>query len=93
MSQTKLVENKIKSHVLCSITFFFENSAVYQICEKCGRAVKVTDDNITRRMRVASSINKATDTLRSVIFIAFPRQKLSIECSSVLSHMHITCLV
>jgi hypothetical protein len=33
MFQTKVVE-KIKTHVLCSITFFTENRAVYEIMWK-----------------------------------------------------------
>jgi hypothetical protein len=53
MFQTKVVE-KIKTPVLCSITFFFffENRAVYEIMRKMyGRAGHATDDNIIRRMR------------------------------------------
>ena len=43
MLQTKVVE-KIKTHILCSITFS-ENRAVYEIMwEKCGRAGQATDD-------------------------------------------------
>jgi hypothetical protein len=38
MFQTKAVE-KIKTHILCSLTFFFENRAVYEIkWEKYCRA-------------------------------------------------------
>jgi hypothetical protein len=33
MFHTKFVE-KIKTHILCSITFFFENRAVYEIMWK-----------------------------------------------------------
>jgi len=33
MFQTKVVE-KIKIHILCSIIFFFENRAVYEIMWK-----------------------------------------------------------
>jgi hypothetical protein len=33
MFQTKVVE-KIKTHILCSVTFFFENRAVYEIMWK-----------------------------------------------------------
>jgi hypothetical protein len=33
MFQTKVVE-KIKTHILCSLTLFFENRAVYQIMWK-----------------------------------------------------------
>jgi len=33
MFQTKVVEG-IKTHILCSITFFFENRAIYEIMWK-----------------------------------------------------------
>jgi hypothetical protein len=43
--------------------------------EKYGGARESTDDNITRRMRVACWITKATDTHSEyVILIAFPLQ-------------------
>jgi len=37
MFQTKAVE-KIKTHVLCSVTFFFENCTVYENLGKYCRA-------------------------------------------------------
>jgi len=47
MFQTKVVE-EIKTHILCSIAFFFLNHAVYEIVwEKYCRARQVTEDNIT----------------------------------------------
>ena len=46
MFQTKVVE-KIKTHILCSVTFFFETPAVYEIMwNKYGRAGQATDDNM-----------------------------------------------
>ena len=43
--------------------------------EKSGRAREATDDNITRRMRFACRISKATNIpSKSVILIAFPQQ-------------------
>ena len=43
-----------------------ENSAVF--------GIQATDDNITRRIRIASWVTKATDThLEYVLIIAFPR--------------------
>jgi hypothetical protein len=58
MFQTKVVQ-KIKTHILCSVTFFyFENHAVYEIM--WGQA---TDDKW--RKRIACWILKATKhTLR-----------------------------
>jgi hypothetical protein len=46
MFQTKVVE-KIKTHILGSVTFFFENRAVYEIVwENYFRAGQATDDNM-----------------------------------------------
>ena len=66
MFQTKVVE-KIKTHILCSVTFFFENGAVYEIMwKKYCRAGQATDDNM-----VACWIPKATSTHSEyVMFIA-----------------------
>ena len=44
--------------------------------EKYGRAGQVTNENITRRMRLRCRIPEATDTHSEYIkLIAFPRQK------------------
>jgi len=60
MFQAKVVE-KIKTHILCSLTFFPENRAVYDIMwTKYGRARKATGG--TWRMRIARRITKATKT-------------------------------
>jgi len=47
MFQKNVVE-KIKTHILCSITFFSENRTVYEIMwgKKYCRAGQVTDDNM-----------------------------------------------
>jgi len=46
MFQAKVIE-KIKTHSLCSVTFFFENRAVYEIMwENYCRAGQATDDNM-----------------------------------------------
>jgi hypothetical protein len=72
MLQTEAVE-KIKTHILCAITFS-ENRTFCM--EKYGRARQATDDSIARRMRIACWIIKATDTHSEyVIFISSPRQK------------------
>jgi len=65
---------KEKTHVLCSITFFFfENRTLYEIMWKnvqLGRSHMAI-----WRMRNACWIPKATNTHSEyVIFIAFPRQ-------------------
>jgi hypothetical protein len=61
MFQTKVV-GKIKTHILCSITFFRKSCRLWDNVEKYGRARQATDDNIIRRMRFACRITKATDT-------------------------------
>jgi hypothetical protein len=39
---------KIRTHILCPITFFFENLAVYEIMSKRGGAREAADNNIWR---------------------------------------------
>jgi hypothetical protein len=60
--------------------------------EKYGRAGQATDDNITRRMRIACQTKKATDTRSEyIIVIAFLRQKWLRERASM-SHLYVHCL-
>ena len=62
--------------------------------EKYVRTIQVTDENITRRMRFACWMTKATNTYSEyVILIAFPRQEWLRERSSMLRYTHIACLV
>jgi hypothetical protein len=85
MFQTKVAE-KIKTRILCSVTFFFRKS--YRFLgnvEKYGTARQATDDNIIRRMRFACTIIKATDTYSEyVTVIGFPRQQWLRERVSML---------
>jgi hypothetical protein len=71
MFQTKFVE-KSRTHILCSVTFFFENRVVYEIMWK--NIVETDRPQMTIwRMRIACCITKATNTHRDcVILIAFP---------------------
>jgi hypothetical protein len=57
--QTKLTE-KMKTHILCSITFFRKSCPLCDNVEKYGAAREVTDDNIIRHMHFACCISKAT---------------------------------
>jgi hypothetical protein len=60
--------------------------------KKYGRARQATDDSITRRMRIACRITKATDTHSEyVILIAFPRQQWLHEHASILC-LYVRCL-
>ena len=61
MFQTKAVE-KIKTHILCSVTFLRKSRRLWDNVEKkCYRAGQATGDKMIRRMRTACWIPKATD--------------------------------
>ena len=60
MFQTKIV-GKIKTHISCSITFFPENRAVYEITWK-NIAEPDRPQMTIWRMRIACWISKATNT-------------------------------
>jgi hypothetical protein len=66
MFQTKVVE-KIKIHILCSVTVFFtENRPVYEIMWK--NIADLGRPQVTIwRMRIACLIPKATDTHTQVV--------------------------
>jgi hypothetical protein len=71
MFQTKVVE-KIKTRILCSITFFRKSCRLWDNVEKYGTARQATDDNKTGSMHTACWISKATDRHSEyVILIAF----------------------
>ena len=71
MFHTKVVE-KIKTHVSCSVIFFFENLAVYEIMWK--NIVQPDRPKMTiGSMRIVCWITKATNTHSEyVILTAFP---------------------
>ena len=91
MFQTKVVE-KIKTHILCSVTFF-ENCAIYEIMWK----------NIVERGRpqmtiwhmcIACWIPKATNTHSDyIILTAFPPQQWLDKCAMALCYIYIACIV
>jgi hypothetical protein len=93
MFQTKVIQ-KIKTHILCSITFSRKSCRLWDIVEKYGTARQTTDDNIIRRMRFTCWITKATDThWEYVILIAFPLQQWLRESASVLRYTYTASLV
>jgi hypothetical protein len=94
MLRMRVVE-KIKTLVLCSVTFFFKNSAVYEILWKSMvTARQATDDNIIWHMRFVCWITEITDTHPEyVTLIAFPKQQLLCEHVSVLHYLYIVSLV
>jgi hypothetical protein len=75
MFQTKVVEN-LKTHILCSVIFFFENRGVYEIMWK--NIVEAGSPEMTMwRMRIACWVPKATNTRSQyVMLMAFPLQQL-----------------
>ena len=84
MFQTKVVE-KIKTHVLRSITFF-ENRAVYETMRK-NFAQSGRPQTKIRRRRIACWIPKATKTLSEyVILITIPLQQCLYGRASVLCY-------
>jgi hypothetical protein len=93
MFQTHAVE-KIKTHILCSITFPWNSYRWWDNAEKCGRTRQTTEDDILRRMRIAWWITKVTNTHSEyVILIVFARQHWLRERSSVFRFTFIVCLI
>jgi len=88
MFYTKVVE-KIKTHFLCSITFFNENHVVGEIIEKnVVTAREATDDN-------TAHMNCMLDTSRRWNHTAFPQQHCICKSTSMLCLyvQYIACLV
>jgi len=85
MFPTKAVQ-EIKTPILCSVIFFFENRDGYEI--KWKNIVEWSRLQTTIwRMRIASWIPKAINThLEYVILIALPLQQLLQECASMLRY-------
>ena len=89
--QMKHVE-KMKIHILCSITFFWKLYLLYDNVGEYDRTRQVTDDNIIWCLHCACLITNATDThLEYVTLTAFPWQQWLHERTSVL-HLCIRCL-
>ena len=95
MFETKVVQ-KIKTHILYSVTFFFflsfENRAFYDITWK--NIVERSRPQVTiQRMRTACWIPSAINThSQYVIPTAFPLQHWLHERVSMLHNTHIACL-
>ena len=87
MFQTKVIE-KIKTHILSSATFFFDNLSFYEIIGNCSRTTEATYDEIAHA--IACWLPKATNTnSECVTLIAFVLQ----QWSSLLRYTYIACLV
>jgi hypothetical protein len=67
---------KLETHNLCSITLFLRKSCCLKDnLEKQSMAGQATDNNITRRMRIAYWISNATDINSEYILIAYRLQR------------------
>jgi hypothetical protein len=88
---------KIKTHSLHSITFFFWKLCCWwDIVEKCGGASHATDGNIICCVHFVCWITHTHARMHSrreyVTLIAFLFQQWFCICASVLHYMHIDCL-
>jgi hypothetical protein len=89
--QTEVVE-KIKRHILFSVTFFPISCRLWDKVEKYCRAGQAT--KTIWGMRIACWVTKATDTHSEyAILIAFPLQQLLHERASMLRYTRIACFV
>ena len=78
MFQTKVIK-KIKTHILCSITFYRKSYRLWDNVEKYCRAGQTTDDMMRAH---CSWTHKATNTLSEyVILITLPLQHGSTKAS------------
>jgi hypothetical protein len=84
MSQTKVGE-KIKAHILCSVTLFWKSCHLWDNVKKYGRGRQAIDDDMIQCMCLACWVTKARIQTCSkyVIFIAFAEQQwLREDCLS-----------
>jgi hypothetical protein len=101
------VVEKLKTHILCSVTFFFKNRA---FCETMSKVLVASErPQMTIWRRVAYWISKAiraqvytsaphshphkhTHTHKYIILIAFPRLQRFRERAFVLRYTYLACL-
>jgi len=92
----RIIFEKIKTHVLCPVTFFFspENRTVCEIMWKNVVQPEATDGNIIRRTRNTCWTTKPADRhTQHAILIAVSRQQWLRERASVLRYTYIAGLV
>ena len=93
MFQTKVVQ-KITTHILCSIHFFPENRAVYEIMWEKNMVEPDRSQMIIWRMRIACWIANATNTHSDyVILSAFAQPMWLHEGASVLRYTTVRVLL
>ena len=94
MFQTRVAE-KIKAHILCSVTFFppKKSCRLWHNVGKCYIARQVIDDSIIRRMRCPCWVTKAINAhSQYLILIAFPLKQWLRERAWNLRYTYIACL-
>ena len=93
MFQAEVVE-KIKTHILCSVTFFLENRAVYYEIMWKNTVQPDRPQMAIWRICIAFQIPKAKNKLSEyVIRIALPLQQWLHERASIPHNMCTSCLV
>jgi hypothetical protein len=92
MFQTEVV-GKIRTHILCSLSFFFpENLVVYETLWKIMGESDRPHTSILRRMRFTCWISKSTDAISEcIILAAFPLQHWLRERASMI-RLYVHCL-
>ena len=92
MFQTEIVE-EIKTHILYSVNFFFENLALYEIMWK-NNAESGRPQMTIWHMSIACRTPKTTNIHpKYVIFISFPMQQWLQEHLSIICYTYMACLV
>jgi hypothetical protein len=86
MKNVSHVVEKIWTHIIRSITFFFSEIVPFmRYVEKYGTTRQVLDEQVIRWIHFVCWISKATDKHSEYeIIIAFPQQKWLCECASLL---------
>ena len=103
MFQVNVVE-KIKIHVLRSVTFFRKSCRLWDNVEKSGGAREAADGNMAAHGILVSMATDAsspqrpcthnhTHTHKYVILTAFPRQQWFRERASLLCYTYIACII
>jgi hypothetical protein len=104
----KTVVQRIKTHILCSITYFRKSHRLWDIVEKLGRKRGATNDVTIWSIRIACWISKATCTYAHAHAHAHPcpnarthtqskkcfsTATMIRECASLLRYTYIACIV
>jgi hypothetical protein len=92
MFQTKIVE-KIKTHILCSVTFFRKSFRLRDNVKKYGRGRQVRDDNMTHAHCAVDTEGYRNTHSEYVTFIIFPLQQWLHERASMLRYTYTACLL